>query len=455
MADERAIRQALDRSSEAIRVGQLQSLLRVQVELHEEAERESRAVKLELIRLLETVAPDQADADLAAKLPLESLSAKELISILGPRLTAARHEADRPGGGHREAGAGIRSRDYEALRSELGTAKEKLSSMQAAAETIQRDLNASREQNRFLIEERKRLLEKLARFEGAPEEEIGQATELVPTSPAETGKGEPDTGDSAQALPRWLTEWQHEGTFETDKQLLLLLGETGLSRRPAVEAALARELGIKQTTRTLRSRIGRLQDEGLVEVLRPWKEASLAICSHMPDLVKLSEKGRQAFSALASHAPKNPDLEVLTARYSSPEKALVVLVAADILSANGYTKVEYANGNVPAPADLIAEDQAGQAVSVAVVRDDPAGVRPGSGEGRWLILHELARGNLYVICDSRACMHMVRNQINHALGTRSASIHLTNLVDLQAGKRGEGGTIWLEVKRRPMSDGAM
>ena len=198
MADERAIRQALDRSSEAIRVGQLQSLLRVQVELHEETERELRAVKLELICLLETVAPGQADADLAAKPPLESLSAKELICILKSRLTAARHEADRPGGGHREAGAGIRSRDYEALSSELGTVKEKLSSVQVAAETIQRDLNASREQNRFLIEERKRLFEKLTRFEGAPEEEIGQATELVPTSPAETGKGEPDTGDSAQ-----------------------------------------------------------------------------------------------------------------------------------------------------------------------------------------------------------------------------------------------------------------
>ena len=218
MADERAVRQALDRSSEAIRVGQLQSLLRVQVELHEEAERESRTVKLELIRLIETVAPDQADADLAAKPPLESLSAKELISILKSRLAAARHEADRPGGGHREGGAGIRTKDYEALRSELGTVKEKLSSVQVAAETIQRDLNASREQNEFLIEERKRLLEKLARFEGAPEEEIGQSTELVPTSPAETGKGEPDTGDSAQALPRWLADWQDEGTFETDKQ---------------------------------------------------------------------------------------------------------------------------------------------------------------------------------------------------------------------------------------------
>jgi hypothetical protein len=144
----------------------------------------------------------------------------------------------------------------------------------------------------------------------------------------------------------------------------------------------------------------------------------------------------------------------LTAKYSSPEKALLVLVAADVLSANGYADVEYANGNVPAPADLVAKDRDGQAISVAVVRDDPSDERPGKGDGRWLILHELTRGNLYVICDSRACMYLVRNQINYALGTRPVSIHLTNLSDLQGGKRGEGGSIWLEAKRRTMSEGA-
>ncbi|MGA2110587.1 MAG: hypothetical protein ABSG98_00385 [Anaerolineales bacterium] len=454
MADERAVRQALDRSSEAIRVGQLQSLLRVEVELHEEAERESRAVKLELIRLLETVAPDQAEADLSAGPSVETLSAKELISILQSRLIASGAKGDRLADGPRETAAGVRSKDYQALRNELGTTKEKLTASQSTAERLQRDLDASREQNKFLIEERKRLLEKVAPLEGPPKEGMDEGAAPPATFPAEAGKEEPQETEFARAMPRWLSEWQDEETFETDKRLLLLLGETGLSRRPAVEVALARELGIKQTTRTIRSRIGRLQDEGLVEILRPWKEPSLPICSHLPDLVKLSEKGRQAFSALAGHAAKAADLEVLAAKYSSPEKALLVLVAADMLSANGYAKVEYADANVPAPADLVAEDRDRQAISVAVVRDDPGDGRPGRGEGRWPILHELTRGNLYVICDSRACMYRTRNQINYVLGTRPVSIHLTNLSDLQAGKRGEGKTIWLESKSRPMPEAA-
>ena len=459
MVDERAVRQALDRSSEAIHVGQLQSLLRAQVQLNEEAECDLRAVKDGLIRLLETVSPDQVDPDPVGKPPLQALPPKGLISMLELRLaaavTAAGREPKRPEEISREAEAPIRRGDFEALRNELGTSREKLASVQSMVETLQRDLSASREQNKFLLEERKRLLENLALLEGRPAEEKDQASEPGPSSPAEGEREHPAADEPPQERPDWLIDWQGEKTFERDKCLLLLLGETGLSRRPAVEAALARELGIKQTTRTLRSLIGRLQDGDLVDVTRPWKDASLAICSRLPDIVKLTERGRQAFSMLAGRPPKDPDLERLIARYSSPEKALLVLVAADALVEGGCNNAEYANGKVPAPADLVVDDRDGRTISVAVVREDPGNPVPEGREGRWLLLHELTRGNLYVVCDSRACMHTVRSQINHALGTRPASIHLTNLADLQAGKRGEEGSIWLEVKRSPQPGGGV
>jgi hypothetical protein len=34
------------------------------------------------------------------------------------------------------------------------------------------------------------------------------------------------------------------------------------------------------------------------------------------------------------------------------------------------------------------------------------------------------------------------------LGNKASSISLTNLVELQAGKRGDGDSIWLEVKQK-------
>jgi len=45
-------------------------------------------------------------------------------------------------------------------------------------------------------------------------------------------------------------------------------------------------------------------------------------------------------------------------------------------------------------------------------------------------------------------MGNVRSEINYCLGNKSLVISLTNLVDLQRGKRGEGDKIWLEVKQK-------
>ena len=41
-----------------------------------------------------------------------------------------------------------------------------------------------------------------------------------------------------------------------------------------------------------------------------------------------------------------------------------------------------------------------------------------------------------------------RNLINYTLGSLRAVINLTNLADLQADKRGEEDSVWLEVRNR-------
>jgi hypothetical protein len=45
-------------------------------------------------------------------------------------------------------------------------------------------------------------------------------------------------------------------------------------------------------------------------------------------------------------------------------------------------------------------------------------------------------------------MRNIRSEIYYCLGNKPLVISLTNLVDLQVGKRGEGDTIWLEIKQR-------
>jgi hypothetical protein len=45
-------------------------------------------------------------------------------------------------------------------------------------------------------------------------------------------------------------------------------------------------------------------------------------------------------------------------------------------------------------------------------------------------------------------MRNIRSEINYCLGSQPGTISLTNLAELQAGKRGEGDSIWLEVKQK-------
>jgi hypothetical protein len=45
-------------------------------------------------------------------------------------------------------------------------------------------------------------------------------------------------------------------------------------------------------------------------------------------------------------------------------------------------------------------------------------------------------------------MRNIRSEINYCLGNKALIATLTNLADMQAGIRGEGDRIWLEVKQK-------
>jgi len=55
---------------------------------------------------------------------------------------------------------------------------------------------------------------------------------------------------------------------------------------------------------------------------------------------------------------------------------------------------------------------------------------------------------MFVVCDNRSCMRNIRSEINYCLGNQSLVVSLTNLADLQAGKRGDGDSVWLEARNR-------
>ena len=57
-------------------------------------------------------------------------------------------------------------------------------------------------------------------------------------------------------------------------------------------------------------------------------------------------------------------------------------------------------------------------------------------------------GKMFVVCDNRSCMRNVRSETNYCPGNMAVVVSLTNLANLQAGKRGEGDSVWLEARNR-------
>jgi hypothetical protein len=69
-------------------------------------------------------------------------------------------------------------------------------------------------------------------------------------------------------------------------------------------------------------------------------------------------------------------------------------------------------------------------------------------QAKWHNFYQASSGRMFIVCDNRSCMRNIRSEINYFLGKKPAVVSLTNLADLQGGKRGEGDSIWLEARNR-------
>jgi len=69
-------------------------------------------------------------------------------------------------------------------------------------------------------------------------------------------------------------------------------------------------------------------------------------------------------------------------------------------------------------------------------------------QAKWRNFYQASGGRTFVVCNNRSGMRNIRSEINYCLGNRSLLVSLTNLADLQAGKRGDGDSVWLEERSR-------
>ena len=69
-------------------------------------------------------------------------------------------------------------------------------------------------------------------------------------------------------------------------------------------------------------------------------------------------------------------------------------------------------------------------------------------QAKWRNFYQASGGRMVMVCDNRSCIRNIRSEINFCLEDQSLIVSLTNLATLQAGKRGEGESVWLEERTR-------
>jgi hypothetical protein len=418
-------------AGDEITVDQLRQLLGVQADLRQQAESRWQQAQRVLVSLLEAFAPEEVEQRLKSGQPLDSLKVDELGQLISQQINA-------------------RLRKVLQVKNGSGCGEE-LQATKSQLLTIKGELDRLRVENHHLTAETQNLREERDGL-------INQLSALQQISASQTQQPAPaqDGHHPAEAIrqnnapePDWMVEWRKAETFERDSSVLRLIGETGLARRPVIELKAAELLGIRKAGGSIQALFNRLEGLQLIELFRPWDNTGSKTGGRTPDLVRLSEHGRLAYWFKVGANPVQNEYDSLLSRHVSPEHTLLNLHAADVLREAEYQvnafppDIHLPDGGLFKP-DLVAIDPNGKTLYVEV--EVEANKNREQRQAKWRNAFQASGGEVYVFCDNRSCMRSIRSEINFSLGRKSGQCCLTNLVDLQAGKRSADGGIWLDVR---------
>lgn len=417
-------------AGEEITIDNLRQLLSIQTDLREQAETRWRKAQRVLVSLLETFAPEEVDQRLKNGRPLDHLPVDELELLVRQQVGNRLHHVQR-----------LLNDSQTAQR--VQNLRDQLEKLIAQNEELQKENKQLQDRINRLEAEKIDLLDQLAALRAVSQEQRQTTAEQELDNSAHDGSDPPE--------PVWMASWRQAETFERDAGILKLIAETGLARRPVIEAQAAELLGIKKAGGSIQALMTRLEDLHLIERFRPWTAEGAGTGGKFPDLVRLTDQGRLAYWLLTNQQPQVNEYDLLLERHVSPEHTLLNMQAADVLREAGYhvnltpPEITLPDGGLFRP-DLAIVDDQGATHFVEVERDVDKNLE--QRQAKWRNFYQASGGRMFVVCDNRSCMRNIRSEINYCLGNKSLVVSLTNLADLLTGKRGEGDRIWLEVKQK-------
>jgi hypothetical protein len=397
----------------------LRQLLAIQNGLNEGLQGRLQRIKNRLVELIYQYAPQEADQQARTGTPPETLSEEVLVERIQGLLERG-NNTWRP-----------QTTPFMPLSGQ--SVPERLKQLEGQVQDLEQD-------KQKLVEE----LEAARNQFAALQQASGQANQAEPVPVPVI------TQHPTEQIPDWFGDWQNSRGYENEERVIRLLGQSGLARRPML-VALAQKV-YQMGTSSFHYSLDRLIERGMIEKASPvQKTVSISL-----DLLLLTNLGHIAYRKVSGLAAAESEYAIF-AHHSSPEHALLILEAADVLSAENYQvllkdaeNIALVNGAQVRP-DLVARDSEGKIIFVEVERDTYKGP---ARVDKWRNLHAATHGALYIICENYACLCQVRNETNQVLEGMSYSRFLTDLRSLR-GNPGRGiapkrnprdGSLWIEKK---------
>lgn len=422
---------------------QLRTLLDAQARLLTVAEQTAAETRVELERLAEALCPKlvdnlrKGDPLGLSQVPARALADAVLRDVQArlARLSAGEVAGRSVGRLYEEA-----TRQVARLEQELATTRQELATKQAALE--QAELRVAVLQQALEDSQRRLGQRQVSPATPAPAAQGQPPSEPLPGIPS-AGEQQPEPGEG-EWLPEWVREWQRKKTYERDVVLLQVLAETGVARRKRAAELFAARLGLEPSGGGISRAFQRLTRLGVAEVIEVRTETS----GRSTHLLRLTERGRDAYRLLFHADPAPSQTTELLKRHKSPEHALLNLEAADLLREAGYEvdvfpgQIELPGGRLFAP-DLAAS-RGGRTIFVEVERATRKA--PDERGRKWDNYYDATGGQFYIVVADRSALDVIKSEILFWAGRRPLVLWMTSVSEARGRK---GDAVWLFKRGKP------
>jgi hypothetical protein len=231
---------------------------------------------------------------------------------------------------------------------------------------------------------------------------------------------------------------------------LKFIGGTGAFLRQDILEAIANHYNINFDSKPPKEALEGLEQRGFIT----FSEKETGNRGRPPFAASMTVLGEIAFIFLTRKLPHESKFDAIRPFHSTDAHTFLVLKVVKILETEGYEIISKGEINIPlrdnhlSSPDILARKD-GQEIKVEVERDVNKGNSP-ARERKWQNAYEAGNGKIYVFCETQSIQKQLVQEINHALAAESrlerASIFMTNIEDIEAGRRHQDGSIWVSQK---------